>query len=74
MSSDGIACRLKKAGHCLSPGSDDPNSVNQSRNVTKQGQQDVQPELEAKAHLEEHPHWRNDQREYDSQAIHRNLI
>lgn len=32
---------------------DDPNGVNDAGNVTQKGEQDVQPEMQAEAHLEE---------------------
>ena len=51
------------------PGND-PNRVDQPRHIADYGQENVQPEVPAKAHLEEHSQRRNEYRESYSQAIH----
>ena len=48
---------------------DDPNGVDQARDITEEGQKDVQPEVLGKSHLQEHPQGWEEDRNYDTPEI-----
>ena len=53
----------------LCPSRDDPDGMNNSRDVSEDGQKDIDPELHAKSDREENPHGREQNRDDDPQNV-----
>lgn len=54
----------------LSAFRDDIDGVDNAREVAKDGQEDVNPELGAKAHLQEYTKWRQQYRDDNANNVH----
>lgn len=60
----------KTSGGCPSVLGDDPDGVNDSRNISKNRQQQVYPEVFSDADLEKNPQGRNENGDQYAQQVH----
>ena len=53
---------------------DDPDGMNDARNIPQQGQENIDPEMQSEAHLQKHTQWWQDDGQQNTNDIHGLLL